>query len=127
MTRYLTKVVMLPTAELEYLNGNDNPQALNPDLLESVREHGIVNPLVLHANRRKVLIGNQRLRVAQELGIAEVPCVIIDGQNAPERAAQEHEVREHYSDAEGHPEYPGGWNMRDHKNPTGWWSSKPKS
>jgi len=51
--------------------------ALN-ELVESIRQHGIIQPLVVrHANGRHELIaGERRWRAAQEAGLTEVPVIV---------------------------------------------------
>ncbi len=46
-------------------------------LLESVRAQGILTPLLITADGL-VIAGNERLRVARELGIQEVPVIVVD-------------------------------------------------
>src|ERR1041384_7242060 len=48
------------------------------ELVESIRQHGIIQPLVVrHANGRHELIaGERRWRAAQEAGLTEVPVII---------------------------------------------------
>lgn len=49
-------------------------------LTESVRSHGILQPLVVrtHGDRYQVVAGERRLRAAQAAGMAEVPVVVRD-------------------------------------------------
>ncbi len=51
--------------------------ALN-DLAESIREHGIISPLIAtrHGDRFELIAGERRLRSAKLLGLAEVPVII---------------------------------------------------
>jgi ParB family transcriptional regulator, chromosome partitioning protein len=57
-----------------------NEQSLD-DLARSVREHGIVQPLVVSRtadNRYRLIAGERRLRAAQKAGLQSVPAVIKD-------------------------------------------------
>jgi len=48
------------------------------ELIASIREHGILQPLCVRANgeRYVAIFGVRRLRAARHLGYAEVPCII---------------------------------------------------
>jgi len=56
---------------------NFAPDALQ-ELVESIREHGIIQPLIVRRvdGRHELIAGERRWRAAQELGIAEVPVII---------------------------------------------------
>ncbi|HZR77760.1 MAG TPA: ParB/RepB/Spo0J family partition protein [Chthoniobacterales bacterium] len=56
---------------------NFAPDALQ-ELIESIREHGIIQPLIVRRvdGRHELIAGERRWRAAQELGIAEVPVII---------------------------------------------------
>jgi len=45
--------------------------------LEDIRENGIKEPLTVNQSNMHVIKGNQRLRAARELGITEVPCLLV--------------------------------------------------
>ena len=65
-----------------------SPSALQPrkqferealeQLTESIRQHGIIQPLILRQTdgRYELIAGERRWRAAQELGLAEVPAII---------------------------------------------------
>jgi ParB family chromosome partitioning protein len=65
-----------------------SPSALQPrkqferealqQLIESIRQHGIIQPLILRRadGRHELIAGERRWRAAQELGLAEVPAII---------------------------------------------------
>lgn len=75
------------TAELHYKDerfGSNAPPPVAAGLLESIREHGIINPLlVMRAfdGRVYVWLGNQRLAAARELGIEWAPCITVDNED----------------------------------------------
>lgn len=48
------------------------------ELIDSIREHGIIQPLILRKvdGRNELIAGERRWRAAQELGLTEVPAII---------------------------------------------------
>ena len=54
-----------------------NEAALN-DLAESIREHGIISPLVVtrHGDGFELIAGERRLRAAKKIGLKEVPAIV---------------------------------------------------
>ena len=54
-----------------------SPQGLN-ELAESIREHGILQPLTVRrtSNGYELISGERRLRSARQAGLREVPCLI---------------------------------------------------
>lgn len=55
-----------------------DPQAMQ-ELVESVRQHGILQPLLVRSrpdNKHELVAGERRYRAATEVGLAEVPVVI---------------------------------------------------
>src|SRR5213596_213108 len=48
------------------------------ELVESIRQHGIIQPLIVRAidGRHELIAGERRWRAAQEAGLAEVPVII---------------------------------------------------
>lgn len=56
-----------------------------PDFVESIRNRGILNPLLI-TSQDVVVSGHQRLRAALELALRTVPCIVLensDNENAP--------------------------------------------
>lgn len=54
-------------------------------LIESIREHGLLQPLVVTSDgddRYTVLAGHRRLAALKALGATEVPCVVVDADEA---------------------------------------------
>src|SRR5947209_6841046 len=48
------------------------------ELVESIRQHGIIQPLVVRAvnGRHELIAGERRWRAAQQLGLSEVPVIV---------------------------------------------------
>ncbi len=66
---------LLPLAQFEAAPGA--PSALEP-LIKSIRQHGIVQPLLVRKRqaRYEVIAGRRRFAAAAALGLTEVPCVL---------------------------------------------------
>ena len=77
-----TRIVTLPTVQLSpnpfSVSLYGNPEAETSDLIDSVRTHGVLVPLVVRTTRSgwEVLSGHRRLACARALGLAEVPCEV---------------------------------------------------
>ena len=56
--------------------GTEIPEAL----VSSIEEEGIQSPLIVCKNSRRIVSGNTRLRIAEKLGIAEVPVIFLSGE-----------------------------------------------
>lgn len=71
-----------------------NPEAEIDDLLDGVRAHGVLVPLVVRRTRSgwEVLSGHRRLVCARALGLSEVPCEVrvVRGQSARRLAVLEY-------------------------------------
>ncbi|PJI08368.1 MULTISPECIES: ParB/RepB/Spo0J family partition protein [Clostridium] len=71
---------------INLIRPNENQPRKNFDgdkivqLAESIKEHGIIQPLILKKNDKNYIIiaGERRFRAAKSLGLKEVPAVIID-------------------------------------------------
>ena len=66
----------------ELIAAEYNPRQLtkeqHKDLTDSIKRFGLVDPLIVntHKERKNILVGgHQRLKIAQELNIKEIPCV----------------------------------------------------
>ncbi len=48
------------------------------ELVESIRQHGIIQPLVVRAlnGRHELIAGERRWRAAQQLGLTQVPVIV---------------------------------------------------
>jgi ParB family chromosome partitioning protein len=82
------KVTADRTAPIEFLTPNPrNPrrnfaEAELDDLAQSIREHGIVQPVVARptgdAGRYEIIAGERRWRAAQRAGLTEIPVIVRD-------------------------------------------------
>jgi ParB-like chromosome segregation protein Spo0J len=45
---------------------------------DSIKQFGVIEPLIVNENTFKVISGNQRLKACQELNIPKVQCILID-------------------------------------------------
>src|SRR6185437_106845 len=74
----------IPTTELRTnpfsVSIYGDPEAEIADLIDGVRVHGVLVPLVVCPGRSgwEVLSGHRRLACARALGLAEVPCEVRD-------------------------------------------------
>ena len=78
--KYYTEIYTVPTDECEYWRQfMDYKEDFYKMILKSVKEKGIINPLMgmKQGEIVKVRIGNTRLKVAKELGIPEVPMILL--------------------------------------------------
>jgi ParB family chromosome partitioning protein len=84
-------VVMIPTNMLK--QGEDKFRKLTHKeyemLKNSISEHGILHPLIVRKDGSHYIIlsGNHRWLVAKELGIKEVPCIVIENDKIAELGA----------------------------------------
>lgn len=68
-------------------------------LKDSVEKHGIVNPLIVQVDnggRFSIIDGERRYRAAVELGIKEVPIVIIEGKEPIQRLIEQFHIQEQH-------------------------------
>lgn len=67
-----------------------NPRRINPEMVErlkkSVVEFGLVDPIIVNKRNSQAVGGNQRLRVLRDLGVTETTVVLLDLDDARERA-----------------------------------------
>lgn len=73
-------------------------------LYKSVEDHGIISPLIVEKiNNGKYLIvdGERRFRVASEMGLKEVPVIVIDPQNKLDRLIQQFHIQEQHENWSG--------------------------
>ena len=73
----------LRNRELERNPSNQKQTTLYKDVLESIRQKGLTNPLtvVIDNDKYKVCIGNNRYLACKELGIKEVTVIIADSED----------------------------------------------
>ncbi len=71
----------VPLADLRH---PENPREANPELIESVRRFGVLQPLLVAREgiTYRLLAGSRRAHAAAEAGLADIPAIIIP----PERA-----------------------------------------
>jgi ParB family chromosome partitioning protein len=84
------KVVDIPIEKLKEAPWNPNrmDEGMLRRLRASVEKYGVVHNLVvrpLSKDAYEVLSGNQRLKVLQEAGLSQVPCVIVAADDAQAR------------------------------------------
>jgi signal transduction histidine kinase len=64
--------------------------AVSPAFVESIRQHGILQPLIVsvHGRRYRVIAGRRRLAAAMSAGLREVPCLVqhVDAEQAEQMA-----------------------------------------
>ncbi len=74
-------IYYIPTDECKYwrLNMDPHKEQFYKMILNSMRKHGIINPLmgVKEGGYVRVRIGNTRLKAAKELGITTVPMILL--------------------------------------------------
>ncbi len=67
-------------------NPNQPRQAMGDlsELVASIREKGILEPILVRpvGSRFQIIAGERRYRAAQEVGVAEIPCVVRDSSDA---------------------------------------------
>ena len=78
--KYHTEIYTVPTDECKYWREfMDYQEQFYKMILKSVKEKGIINPLMgmKQGEIVKIRIGNTRLKVAKELGIPEIPVILL--------------------------------------------------
>jgi len=77
------EIINIPINDLK--PADYNPRQLTNEqhehLKKSMEKFGLVDPIIVNGNenRKNVIVGgHQRVRIAKELGISEVPCVFVD-------------------------------------------------
>ncbi len=71
------KIVYLSVDSLvPYENNARENDAAVPFLANSIRDHGFRNPILVDKDR-VIIAGHTRLKAAKELGMSEVPCIVI--------------------------------------------------
>ena len=78
--KYHTEIYTVPTNDCEYWREfMDYKEDFYKIILKSVKEKGIINPLMgmKQGEIVRVRIGNTRLKIAKELGIGEVPMILL--------------------------------------------------
>jgi hypothetical protein len=77
------QTVYYPTEKLIF--AEYNPRQLTKDqykaLRDSIERFGLVDPIIVnkHKDRKNIVVGgHQRIRIAQDLGIKDIPCVEVE-------------------------------------------------
>ena len=78
-----TGSLYLPISQVESCSSQPRKhfdEASLAELAESIREHGIIQPLTVRRgeNRYELIAGERRLRAAKLAGLRAVPCIILD-------------------------------------------------
>lgn len=81
------RVVFLPVGAVEPNPGQPRyefPQAALEELAESIRQHGILQPLTVRRveGSFQLVAGERRLRAAKLAGLTEVPCIVMQMDDA---------------------------------------------
>lgn len=91
---------MVPTANLyEDVNNprTDIPDAELDELADDIRQHGILQPIVVHPadreGRHQIHFGAKRWRAAQRIGLSDVPVVVRQGPTSPYAQVAENQKR----------------------------------
>ncbi len=74
-------VALAELAEPEHVARTTMNEAQLDSLVDSIRELGIIEPLLVLASgngRHEVVAGHRRLKAARIVGLAEIPCIIVD-------------------------------------------------
>jgi hypothetical protein len=88
----LQTVRQIPVNQIDDADG-PSPLSTFDDLIASVREAGVLQPLLVAAregSRFDLVAGSNRLFAAREAGLATVPCLLVhaDGESAAKMRAQ---------------------------------------
>jgi len=76
------KIETIKTEKIKLFKNNTNVMSgkVFSKLMDSIEKNGIIEPLVVKKKKNGYLVldGNHRLTVAKELGLDEVPCLLLD-------------------------------------------------
>jgi len=92
---------VVPIDEVRISDDRRHDKRLDPALISSIREHGLLQPLVVQgdgAGRLEVLAGRRRLRHAKAAGLREVPVMVRGTSDGLERLMIEAEENAHRRD-----------------------------
>lgn len=81
------------------------------DLMGSIKEHGIMSPLIVEKSPEGYLLvdGERRFRAATELGLKEVPVILVSNQSATDRLIRQFHLQEQHE----------GWTATEKANAVG--------
>ncbi len=87
----ISKIIADPNQPRKYFD-----VAKLASLRRSVKAHGIVSPLIVEEKDGKFLLvdGERRLRVAQELGLKEIPITVISSKDPAGRLVEQFHIQE---------------------------------
>lgn len=77
MNRLNTKVVNIPIDKIKPYKGSHKVDGALDDIKESIKEFGVTQPLSIDKNY-VIAKGNGVYRAAIELGLKELPCIVLD-------------------------------------------------
>lgn len=75
-----SKLIEHPRNKEFFTDISDSTPALWQAFKENIKDYGIIEPLLVEKGTNNVRSGNQRLKAAIELSMAEVPVVIVDAE-----------------------------------------------
>ena len=78
-TKHITELVPAP------YNPRTSTEKQGKHLMESLKKYGIVEPIVWNKRTGYIVGGHFRVRQLQEMGVTEVPCVVVDLSDEDER------------------------------------------
>lgn len=100
-TRLVTIMVPMKSiqADKNQPRRNFDPARLK-ELMSSIEEHGILNPLIVEklGNGYILVDGERRYRASKELGLKEVPARVIETQSAVERLIRQFHLQAQHED-----------------------------
>jgi len=84
-------IVRVQMIRVQAIEDSDDTNAIPPSLVDSVRQHGVIEPLIVQKRERRyrLIAGMKRLAAARQAGLQEVPCLVrrIDDDEAKAVAA----------------------------------------
>ncbi len=86
------------TPDVDQPRKNFDPRRLG-ELAASIQKHGIMNPIIVEdagSGKYIVVDGERRFRAATEIGLKEVPVIIVEAQSAPQRLIQQFHLQEQH-------------------------------
>jgi len=78
-TKHITELIPAP------YNPRTSTEKQGKHLTESLKKYGIVEPIVWNKRTGYIVGGHFRVRQLQEMGVKEVPCVVLDLSDEDER------------------------------------------
>lgn len=78
-TKHITELIPAP------YNPRTSTEKQGKHLTESLKKFGIVEPIVWNKRTGYIVGGHFRVRQLQEMGVSEIPCVVVDLSDEDER------------------------------------------